>query len=79
MIRVACRFIYNVKKLFFASGECFAIDKNLLMGDYNRTDLRKVFTCKYMLRYLQAISYSNYLYIVHIIPNNVEEISVLIK
>ncbi len=26
--------IYNVKKLFFASGGCFAIDKNLLMGDY---------------------------------------------
>ncbi len=37
VIRVVCRFIYNVKKkLFFASGECLAIDKNLLMGDYNK-------------------------------------------
>jgi hypothetical protein len=37
VIRVAYHFIYNVKKkeLFFASGECLAIDKNLLMGDYN--------------------------------------------
>ncbi len=29
--------IYNVKKeLFFANGECFVIDKHLLMGDYVR-------------------------------------------
>jgi hypothetical protein len=28
--------IYNVKKLFFASGGCFAIDKYLLMGDYSK-------------------------------------------
>jgi hypothetical protein len=33
-------FIYNVKKnCFFASGECFAIDRNLLMGDYVLTTI----------------------------------------
>ena len=41
VIRVACHFIYNVKKMFFASGECFAIDKNLLMGDYNLTTVKE--------------------------------------
>ncbi len=43
LIRVAYYFIYNVKKIcFFASGECFAIDNNLLMGDYNPTTAEKI-------------------------------------